>query len=645
MMCRMLATLLLSLFGLGLQSRAQNRLPLEKVADVPLAGSATRFDYQSVDENLGRLYIAHLGANRLIVFDTKSRRIISEVADLKSVHGVVAAPELHRVYATATGTNELAVIDDQSFQVLARVPAGDYPNGLAYDPKQGKIYVSNNRSSSEAVIDAQSNKALPGVAIGAGGGNTYYDTESGHVFVVVHGINDLVEIDPGTDKVIARHHLTGVENCHSLTMDSAKRLAFASCGGTAPKLVAFDLNAKRPIGDYPIGAQPDVLALDRELGRLYVSSESGIVSVFEVTGGGLRKLGQAFLAPDAHSVAVDQRTHLVYFPLQSLNGRPVLRIMKPTDTTPAKKTTAEPLRLVKTIPLHGVQGRIDHMAVDVAGQRLFVCALGNNTLEVIDLKKGERTASVPGFHEPQGVRYLPESNAIVVANGGDGTTVFLDGNTFKPIKTVQFSSDADNVRFDSRQRRVYVGYGKGALAVLGVNGERIAEIPLGAHPESFQLDPARDKVYVNIPTLHEIAVVDMKNNVVAARWKVNLAGNNFPMTFDEANRRLFVMTRTPPRLLVYDVDTGKPVSTLEAGGDSDDVFYDTARHRIYASFGAGSVMVYEQQDADHYQLSAIIATAVGARTSFFSPELGQLYVAVPHRATPTAEIRVYQAEP
>jgi len=183
------------------------------------------------------------------------------------------------------------------------------------------------------------------------------------------------------------------------------------------------------------------------------------------------------------------------------------------------------------------------------------------------------------------------------------------------------------------------------LGVLGVTGERIAEIPLGGHPESFQLDPARGKVYVNIPTLHEIAVVDMKKKVVAARWKISLASSNYPMTLDEANRRLFVMTRRPPHLLVYDVETGKLVSTLEAGGDSDDVFYDAARHRIYASFGDGSVMVYEQHGPDHYQSSARIATAIGARTSLFSPELGQLYVAVPHRATPTAEIRIYQAEP
>ena len=620
-------------------------LPLERVADVPLPGGASRLDYQCMDDGRGRLYIAHLGANRLTVFDTRNQRVISEVADLKSVHGVVAVPELHRVYATATGTNELAVIDDETFRVLARVPAGDYPNGLAYDARDAKLYISNNRGGTESVIDARTNKALSPVEIGGGGGNTYYDPPSNHIFVTIHGINDLAEIDPGVDKVIARYHLTGVENCHSLTMDTIKRLAFISCGGTAPKLVLFDLKAKRQAGLYAIGAHPDVLAFDQDMGRLYVSSESGIVSVFDEQDGGIKKVGEAYLAPNAHSVAVDQKSHLVYFPLENLNGRPVLRIMKPSDQATVQGAAAEPLRFVKTIPLPGVQGRIDHMAVDVAGQRLFVCALGNNTLEVVDLKKGERTASLPGFHEPQGVRYLPESNVIVVANGGDGTTAFLDGRSLKPIKTVRFSGDADNVRYDAAHKRVYVGYGTGALGALDTNGERIADIPLGGHPESFQLDSAAGRIYVNIPTRHEIAVVDVNKMKVAARWSVMIASSNYPMALDAAHHRLFVMTRRPPHLLVYDTEKGRLVATLQAGNDSDDVFYDSARQRIYASFGEGSVMVYQQIDPDHYQVIARMPTAAGARTAMFSPELGQLYVAVPRRANPAAEIRVYQAEP
>ncbi|MDQ3918900.1 MAG: hypothetical protein M3348_10520 [Acidobacteriota bacterium] len=631
------------------RAHAQSTLPLEKVEDIPLPGGASRFDYQSLDSEGGRLYIAHLGASRLIVFDTANRRVLSEVGDLASVHGVAAVPELHRVFATATGTNELAVIDDETLSVLTRVPAGDYPNGLAYDAADAKVYVSNNRGGREPVIDARTNRALPAVQLGGGAGNTQYDPESKHVFVTIHRVNDLAEIDPRVDRVIARHHLTGVENCHSLLIDSAHRLAFVSCGGPAPRLVLFDLAAKKQAGLYPIGTSPGVLAFDQGLGRLYVSSESGVVSVFDEQDGQLNKAGEAFLASDAHSVAVDQKTHLVYFPLENMNGRPVLRIMRPAGVVPSEKAEtqrvdAEPLKLVKRIPLPGVEGRIDHMAVDVRGQRLFVCALGNNTLEVVDLKKGERVRSVGGLREPQGVRYLPDSNAVVVANRADGVATFFDGASYAPLKTVRFSGDADNVRYDDARKQVYVGYGDGALGVLSEKGERLFDVPLGGHPESFQLDQAAGRVYVNVPTRHMIAVVDPTRRAATARWPL-AESNNYPMALDAAHRRLFVVTRRPPRLLVYNTETGKQVATLAAGMDSDDLFYDAERGRVYASFGEGLVMVYGRIDGDRYEVVSKIRTAPGARTAFFSPELGQLYVAVPHRANPTAEILVYQVAP
>jgi YVTN family beta-propeller protein len=637
-------TLFFLLFSFAHQSRAQSGLPLETVADIPLPGGVSRFDYQDLDGASGRLYIAHLGANRLTVFDTRNRRVISEVPGLMSVHGVIAVPELHRIYATATGTNELVVIDDETLRILARVPAGDYPNGLAYDARDAKIYVSNNRGGTESVIDARTNKALPAVQIGGGGGNTQYDPESNHILVTIHSVNDLAEIDPQVDKVVARYHLTGVENCHSLALDSPNRLAFVTCGGTAPKLAVFDLTAKKQMGLYPVGAHPDVLAFDRELGRLYVSSESGAVSVFDEEDHKLRKIGEAHLAPNAHSVAVDQKTHLVYFPLENLKGKPALRIMRPPDKAKMQHGNAESLRLVKRIPLPGVQGRIDHMAVDVQGQRLFVCALGNNTLEVVDLKKGERVRSVGGLREPQGVRYLPESNTIVVADRADGVTTFIDGTSYAKVATVKFSGDADNVRYDAANKQVYVGYGEGSLGVLSEKGERLFDIPLGSHPESFQLDSAGGKVYVNLPTQHKVAVVDVSKRAVTGSWAI-AESDNYPMALDEARHRLFVVTRRPPRLLVYDTETGKPVTTIEAGRDSDDLFYDAARRRIYASFGEGTVMVYEQTDGDRYKVIARVPTAAGARTAFFSPELGQFYVAVPHRTNPTAEIRVYQPGP
>ena len=303
------------------------------------------------------------------------------------------------------------------------------------------------------------------------------------------------------------------------------------------------------------------------------------------------------------------------------------------------------LRLVRTIPLPNVEGRIDHMDVDVKGQRLFVAALGNNTVEVIDLQKGERTQSLRGFNEPQGIRYLPASNTLVVANGGNGVIGFWDAASFKQIKTARFGGDADNVRYDPAHHRIYVGYGSGALAVLDEKGERLGDVSLGGHPESFQLDSASGRAYVNVPARQEIVVVDLNKLTVLARWPVRVASANYPMALDDEHHRLFVMTRRPPHLLVFDMESGKLVSTLKAGSDCDDVFYDAARRRIYASFGEGSVMIYEQQEPDHYQVVATVETAAGGRTSFFSPDLRQLYVAVPHRNRPTAEILVYQVGP
>jgi DNA-binding beta-propeller fold protein YncE len=283
------------------------------------------------------------------------------------------------------------------------------------------------------------------------------------------------------------------------------------------------------------------------------------------------------------------------------------------------------------------------MALDPKGERLFVAALGNNTVEVVDLRKGERISSVPGFDEPQGVAFIPESATLVVAGGGDGMVTFIDTNSLKSSKAVRLGSDADNVRYDAARRRIYVGYGEGALAVLSPEGERVGDVQLGGHPESFQTDGAR--VYVNVPSRREIAVVDADKLRVAETWAVSDASANFPMALDAAHRRLFVVTRRPQRLLVYDTANGKQLAAVEAGGDSDDVFYDAERGRIYASFGEGLVFIYDQPDADHCRLAGRVTTAAGARTSLFSPETNRLFVAAPARGDHPAQIMIYQIGP
>src|SRR5436190_152216 len=305
-------------------------LPLRILSDVPLTGGPTRLDYQSLDSASGRLYIAHLGSDLMTVFDVNRQTIVGDVKDLKRVHGVLAVPELHRIYASATGTNELAVIDDQSLAIVARAPAGDYPDGIAYASKEDKLYVSDLHGHADTVIDAKTNQRLTTIELGGGAGNSQYDASSDRIFVTVDGREELAEIDPTSDQVAARYPLTGCKGSHGLLIDSEKHLAFAACEENS-KLVVFDLQSKKAIATLTVGADPDVLAFDTGLHRLYVSAESGNISIFDERNRQLQKVFEGFFAPNAHSVAVDSRTHRVYFPLQNVGGKSVLRIALPSD--------------------------------------------------------------------------------------------------------------------------------------------------------------------------------------------------------------------------------------------------------------------------------------------------------------------------
>jgi DNA-binding beta-propeller fold protein YncE len=309
-------------------SPAMPSLPLSFVADLPLPGNPSRFDYQWVDAAHRRLFIAHLGDSSLLVFDLDGQRVIHEVPHLPSVHGVVAAPAQHLVLATATADKTLALIDDTTFQVRSRVPAGEYPNGLAFDPASERAFVSNNQGRGVAVVDVKTARALPGIDIGGGAGNTQWDAGSGHVLAAVHGSPSLVDIDPARSQIAGRIALHGVTTCHGLLVASPLRLAFAACRGAAPALAVVDLRARHQTMTLPLPGGIDVLAFDPGLQRLYAASETGMVAVFAVAAArSVTEIGRGFLAPNAHTVAVDPTTHRVYFPLENVGGRPVLRVM------------------------------------------------------------------------------------------------------------------------------------------------------------------------------------------------------------------------------------------------------------------------------------------------------------------------------
>ena len=323
------------------------------------------------------------------------------------------------------------------------------------------------------------------------------------------------------------------------------------------------------------------------------------------------------------------------------SGLAVLLAMVLNCVAFAYAQSGTPLHLRATIPLPGVRGRIDHMFLDPQTSRLFVAALGNNSVEVIDVEHAKRIQSISGLHEPQGVLYLPNSNRLYVANGEDGTLRIFDGSSYKPIATTNLGADADNIRWDDEERRIYVGYGEGALAVVDEKGSKIGDITLDAHPESFRLERQGFRIFVNVPESRKIAVVDKRRKTVIASWRTDDLAENFPMAWDEADNRLFVVCRRPAKLAVLDGTSGRVLGSWPATGDCDDVFYDAALKRIYATGGEGKVSVFQQQSADRYESIANIPTRKGARTSFFSETTRSLYVAARAEGSEVAAILIY----
>lgn len=307
---------------------ADDALPLKLVADFPLSGWTTRFDYASLDTAAHRLYIAHLGDSVVTVFDTESQNLIADIPKIGHVHGVLVAPELGRAYASATQTDEVVAIDTKTLQISARIPGGIYPDGMAYAPEVHRLFVSDEVGTTETVIDTETNKRIDTIHLWSVVGNSKYDPISRHIFVAAQSRNQLVELDPATDQIVARYVLKGADVPHGLQIDADRRLAFVACEGN-DRLIVFDLNQHQTISSFSLGKDPDVLALDVSQHRLYVAGEQGVVSVFGIDTAGVHKLGEGFVGSNAHAEAVDPTSHRLYFPLKDVDGHPVLRVMEP----------------------------------------------------------------------------------------------------------------------------------------------------------------------------------------------------------------------------------------------------------------------------------------------------------------------------
>src|SRR5215831_11729146 len=280
-----------------------------------------------------------------------------------------------------------------------------------------------------------------------------------------------------------------------------------------------------------------------------------------------------------------------------------------------------PLLLVQEIPLSNVGGRIDHFTFDAKRKRVIGAALGNNTVEVVDTFAGRDVHSITGAAAPQGVVYVGDIDRLFVANGTDGKLRIYDGESFKLLNTLDIGEDADNVRYYPTEKKVYVAYGGdegGGIAVIdATTGKRLDDVAkLDAHPESFQIATSKPVIYANIATKAKVVVIDRSTHKVTD-WPLKTGKANYPMALDESDRRLFVVTRKPAQLVVLNTDNGGIVASVPCVSDSDDLYYDSARKRIYAPGGEGFISVVQQIDADHYQSLAKIPTTIGARTGLW----------------------------
>ncbi|SHK24068.1 hypothetical protein SAMN05444159_2797 [Bradyrhizobium lablabi] len=309
----------------------------------------------------------------------------------------------------------------------------------------------------------------------------------------------------------------------------------------------------------------------------------------------------------------------------------------------AQPAETAPLQLEAKIPLGDVRGRIDHMAVDLKRQRLFVAELGNGSVGIVDLQNRKLIRRISGLKEPQGVGYEPSTDMLYIANAGDGSVRLFEGNDYKSAGQIELGDDADNIRIDAATSRVFIGYGNGALAVIDPSTHgKVGDVPVKAHPEAFQIDPDTSQIFVNVPDGHGIAVVDRVSQKQIAKWPTHGRGANFPMALDQGRRQVLVIFRAPAELGVFSMTGGKLIATAETCGDADDLFVDAKRARVYVSCGAGFLDVFEPKGVAYRQL-ARIPTVSGARTSLFVPELDRLIVAV--RASPEVPAAIWLYRP
>jgi len=329
-------------------------------------------------------------------------------------------------------------------------------------------------------------------------------------------------------------------------------------------------------------------------------------------------------------------------------GATLARAGGATPSAPGQEREAPPLRQVQEIPLPGVQGRLDHFTIDPKRKRVIFSGLGNDSVQIVDAFAGRMIHQIDGLAQPQGTLFLPENDTLYVANAADGHVNIYNGTTFKLIDRIDFGegSDPDNLRYDAAAKKIYLGYGDGALAAIdpATNKHVGSDFKFEGHPEGFQLEAKGPRIFVNVADTKSIRVIDRTTGKMS-EWKLPPGhAANFPMVLDEANKRVIIGTRKPSRMTVFNADTGAVVASLPCTGDMDDIFYDGERKRVYVAGGEGFLSAFQQNDPDHYTDMGKFPTAIGTRTGVWYVKRDRLYIAAPPSGNLGARLLVFEAQ-
>jgi DNA-binding beta-propeller fold protein YncE len=291
----------------------------------------------------------------------------------------------------------------------------------------------------------------------------------------------------------------------------------------------------------------------------------------------------------------------------------------------------QPMKLLKQVTVSELEGPIPHLAVDVKGQRIFLAASNKNAIEIFDAQTLRHTGTISGLAAPQDVVFVPETGSLLISNGADGSFRVYDGATLKLTSSKLMGGDADRIQVGAGGKTAFVGWGVGSIAMLDLHSGKRVDIQLKSHPDAIQLDSAGNRIFVNMPGVKQLAVIERKSQFLAESWPVHPCRDNGPMALDEANRRIFVVCRKPAKLLVLNMDDGAIVATMSTVEDADDVFYDRERKRVYVVGGEGYIAAHRQKGPDEYGPVSYVETSPGGRSGLFVPEWNRIYVAARNR--------------